>query len=484
MTVDLQQTAIDPTDPAFTAALEDTQGNILQSHGRDFSIHLFLKFEEGNIAGARKWIETIVAGMVTTALDHTQAVQLRRANGTDAGLFTNFGLSADGYKALGITNVPDDPSFLRGAKNPAPPPPPPAVGLGLNDPPVSDWEPGFQGEIHAILMLADDSEAELTSAADAAKQALAGIATVVNEEQGAVLRNEANEPLEPFGFADGVSQPLFLASDLEKARMNGGLDRYDPSAPLGLVLVKDPAGGPNGYGSYFVYRKLEQDVEGFKKQEAELVAALKLDATKGDDLELAGAYVVGRFRDGTPVVTQPKRGWVNEPNNFNYDDDGTGVRCPFHAHARKANPRGDKRVEFGLPMSEDRSRRIARRAVPYPITGAKTPAGTPVGLLFVCAQSSIVDQFEFIQGIWANYTDFLRIETGLDGVIGQAPSGAAAVEQTYPTTWGTPSRVTDDSLKSTYEPLSFDFGGWVKLQGAEYFFLPSLSFLQKLPAQA
>jgi Dyp-type peroxidase family len=473
MTVDLQQTAIDIdsssvnfSGPEYVAMLQDTQGNVLQSHGRENSIHLFLAFDKSNVAAAKKWIATVMEPLVTSAFDQNQAILAHRATGADAGLFANFGLSADGYRTLGIADaaIPDDPSFLRGAKHPDPNAP-----LGLNDPPVSEWQPGFQGEIDALVILADDDQNAVEAAAAQLVQGLAGVATVVDEERGQVLRNAAGEPIEHFGFADGVSQPLFMATDLEKARLISGLDVYDPSAPLGSALLKDPGGGPSGYGSYFVYRKLAQNVDGFNGDLTKLAQALGLPAASPD---LAGAYVVGRFRDGTPVVAQPIPGWTTEPNDFDYRYDADGMRCPFQAHVRKVNPRGDKLAEYGLPPGEARSRRIARRGVPYP---APPPSGTApppeeVGLLFICAQSSIVHQFEFIQAIWSNFTQFLRPGTGLDPVIGQAPQGAAPVPQQWPKLWGVPFNGT----------TTFDFTPWVTMRGGEYFFLPSLSFLTGL----
>jgi Dyp-type peroxidase family len=472
VTVDLQQTAID-VDPTsigysgdeYVAMLEDTQGNILQSHGRDFSTLLALTFETSNVAAVRSWIAQVVAPTVTPALNHHNAIMAHREGGADGGLFVNFGLSADGYRSLGIADVPDDPSFLRGAKSPDGHAP-----LPLNDPPVSSWNPGLQGTLHALLLLADDNQQTLGAAVDQATRKLSRIATVAAEEHGETLRNDRGEPIEHFGFADGVSQPLFMAPDIERARLNGGLDRYDPSAPLGLALLKDPGGGPSGYGTYFVFRKLSQDVTNFLKQEQELQAELGPDADPG----LAGAYVVGRFRDGTPVVAQPVPGWLNEPLNFDYDGDADGMRCPFGAHIRKANPRSDKLREFGIPPEEARSRRIARRAVPYPpgATAGQPPAGTDVGLLFACVQSSIVHQFEFIQSTWSNFTEFLRPGTGLDAVIGQAPTEAPGVPQPFPKVWG--DRARPDST------ITVDFTPCVTMKGGEYYFLPSLSFLAGL----
>jgi len=48
-----------------------------------------------------------------------------------------------------------------------------------------------------------------------------------------------------------------------------------------------------------VFRKLEQNVWGFKKREEELAHDLGL---KEEEEERAGALIVGRFEDGTPVT--------------------------------------------------------------------------------------------------------------------------------------------------------------------------------------
>src|SRR5262249_20727275 len=98
------------------------------------------------------------------------------------------------------------------------------------------------------------------------------------------------------------------------------------------------------YGSFFVFRKLEQNVRGFRSALADLTRVLG----PGSDVERAGAMAVGRFRDGTPIVptTAPTPG--AELNNFTYAaDDSSGKVCPFHAHIRKTNPRGDS--PLGLP---------------------------------------------------------------------------------------------------------------------------------------
>ena len=77
--------------------------------------------------------------------------------------------------------------------------------------------------------------------------------------------------------------------------------------PLREVLVADPGAARPGesFGSFLVYRKLEQNVRAFKKQEARIAGKLGL---KGEDAERAGALLVGRFEDGTPVGSSRRTG--------------------------------------------------------------------------------------------------------------------------------------------------------------------------------
>ena len=491
MSLNLTQTALGAPDPqnddaALKAALADTQGNILKSHGRDFSIHLFLRFT-GEPADVLAWLRLMGTQYVTSAWQQRLDAHAHRTTGADGGGFVNLCLAAAGYEALGLAGImPDDASFRAGAKSAA---------KRLCDPDPSQWESGFQGDVHALVIVAADDVADAQVLVRRVVATLEDIAVVVDQERGAAMRVDRDGNVstdgsgtvhEHFGFADGVSQPLFFAADLEAARRNsGGFDRYDPSAPLDLVLLKDPGGGPAGYGTYFVYRKLGQNVTGFHGDEAALAKTL-VQATRGEAAEptereqkLASAYIVGRFRDGTPVAAQAVDGWLNEPNNFNFDDDVDGVKCPFHAHARKMNPRGDKARQFTLPPGEDRARRIARRAVSFgPLTLDPGPDDA-VGLLFVCAQSSIVDQFEFMQQTWGNFTDFLRPGTGLDPIIGEAPPGSPDVPQQWPRDYGSFNGLSFPKgsrvVRSPYIP--YQFTEWVTMLGGEYFFVPSLSFL-------
>ena len=111
-----------------------------------------------------------------------------------------------------------------------------------------------------------------------------------------------------------------------------------------------------------MFRKLEQNVRAFKEREQQFAQALGLPEA---DAKRAGALVMGRFEDGTPVVlkaTPDRSGPV--PNNFTYEDDSHGGKCPFQAHIRKVNPRQE-----GVP-------RIVRRGITYG-TRDKEPQDNP-----------------------------------------------------------------------------------------------------------
>jgi Dyp-type peroxidase family len=337
----------------------------------------------------------------------------------------------------------------------------------LLDPDPATWEEAYRGrQIDAMILLADDDEGFLLRQARDVFQNVSNVADVLAVEPGRVLRNDADESIEHFGYVDGRSQPLFLKADIESETKRVGIDQWNPSAPLALVLVPDPCCGEEDcFGSYLVFRKLEQNVWGFKRREQELASALGLTEKEA---ERAGALIVGRFEDGTPVTLSPtERMGKPVPNNFDHRRDRSATRCPFHAHIRKVNPRGDTGS-----LEEERKHRVVRRGITY---GKRLvePKDDPtldqmpregVGLLFMCFQSSLADQFGFLQTIYANS----MTGSGIDPIIGQREPCTPPMEQHWPREWDN-GGITD-----------FHFGDFVKLKGGEFFFAPSLPFFRSL----
>jgi Dyp-type peroxidase family len=423
---------------------------------------------------------------LTKELAKLDTVAVQEEELVEDELIGAFFLSAEGYKYLGfdVNDFGDNGARFRDGmkdqddgfigdlvEN--------LLDTSNKDPKPGEWEVPYQGTIHAMVLLARDwenGEAVYALINDEVVPSLGGIAEVVTIERGHVLRNDEaqakdkdealsegkgsgkGQPIEHFGYVDGRSQPLFLKGDIDKEQ--GGIDRWDPTAPLSLVLVPDPfADVEDSYGSYFVFRKLEQDVPAFNEDVVALADTLDVPP------DLAGALAVGRFKDGTPVTLQRMDG-LRDVNNFEYEHmDSGGHRCPAHAHIRKVNPRGTTPL---TSLEDERKRRIVRRGIPY---GEREDVGTsPVGLLFMCYQSNIKEQFEFIQRTWAdnpNFPDHLVVAgTGDDPIIGQDTDANAG--QDWPKHWGESGRD------------SFNFGGYVKLRGGEYFFAPSITFLNAI----
>ncbi len=158
-------------------------------------------------------------------------------------------------------------------------------------------------------------------------------------------------------------------------------------------------------------------------------------------------------RDGDPLVPrrqQPIPGIDPDPdqvrqNQFTFDDDPAGARCPFGAHVRRANPRNTdypgrpSRVEAAACrtraaasrlsrddlMSSVRFHRILRRGREYgpglsPEEALQpAPADEPErGLHFICLNANISRQFEFLQNAWLMSTKFAGLTGESDPLLG------------------------------------------------------------------
>jgi len=456
-------------DPAVAPVLERLQGNILKGHGRDHTSNLFLRFDTARRDEARSALRRL-GGHLTSAMAQLTATDAFKQLGVSGGTGLFLMISAAGYRALGIAeqDLPGDEQFRAGMKARAP---------VLHDPAPFAWDAKFKEEAHALLIVADDNVTAVGNAAITieAELARAGVTVIGRDAGHALRRTPKGLGIEHFGYVDGRSQPLMLQEEVDAERdQHGGIDQWDPAfGPGELILVKDPNGGDeDAYGSYLVYRKLEQNVRGFKEQELALAGDLKLI---GLDKERAGAMVVGRFEDGTPLVTQKVDGGTPEAgNNFNYDGDLDGLKCPFQAHIRKVNPRGGTRDEFGAPIGDERSHLMARRGIPFGersdnLDDIPTLPRRGVGLLFMAYNQDIARQFEFTQASWANNADFLRAGTGIDPVIGELAPGATGT-QSWRSHYGAPAS----------EQVASDFHAFVTMRGGEYFFAPSLGFFAAL----
>jgi deferrochelatase/peroxidase EfeB len=254
-------------------------------------------------------------------------------------------------------------------------------------------------------------------------------------------------------------------------------------------------------GSLLVFRRLAQDVKGFRDAVAKNAAML------GISTDLLGAKLVGRYASCAPLEALKYQAGIGEyelpmadpgianpalansdalNNDFEYGEDEDGKIVPQAAHIRKAYPR-DRKPEFegrddkGHPIAcgpfkkaneaENRTQthRLLRRGIPFGKSlGAAIGGGPdePRGLLFLAYQTDIERQFEFVQRTWVSDPDFPKKGAGQDPIItNNTASGKIA---------GCPFHPRADASRC---PISF--AHFVKTRGGAYFFSPSIIILKK-----
>lgn len=458
------------TDATMRAFLDDLQANIVKGHGRHQTGHIFIGFGGMGADAVAAVVRTL--GQHCTSAHRQLRTNRRYAPHLDAGVVRCLFLSGSGYAALGKhAKTPPGDAFRAGME---------ASGGKLADPPRPDWGVGWRGpKPDAMFLIADTDVDVVTAELEAAEGWLgdAGAHVLFVErglQQTRSFRPGFPEGVEHFGYVDGRSQPLVLAEETAEPHQH-----WKSLFPPSQFLVADPNGRSEvSAGSYFVFRKLEQDVRGFNAAETKLGHDLFGPAATSAQLDRAGAMVVGRFEDGTPLSLADHELKQPVANDFNFDADPAGAKCPFHSHIRKVNPRGDVKRTFHLSDDHgDRDPIMIRRGITY---GAKRPMsaddsefaddGTEPqhhsGLLFMAYMASVEKQFEFVQQSWADNAGFVRPATGIDPVIGQS-SDPADFKHSYLDGW-TPG--------ATAKVASFD--KFVTTLGGEYFFAPSLSFLR------
>lgn len=435
--------------------MHNLQANILKGHGREHVVLLFLAVK--NVETARGFLHSYPVTDSFTQFKETEDFKQTRAPG---GVVRLVFLSKAGLDAFGHGSKFAGFGAFSGAM---------ATNTAVLDGgSTGSWQNELKQPSHVLLLVAYHNEVDLARMVGKMVEDFGEDDSpfdVIFVQQGRAYRNGDGEGIEHFGYVDGRSQPLMVQSAIDDENTKkGGIDKYDPTAPLGQFILPDPL-DTNSFGSFFVFRKLEQNVAGFKRAEEQLGEFLAL---QGDDRERAGAAVVGRFEDGTPLTLHGTASGVPVVNNFDYGADTDGAKCPFQAHIRKSNPRGSS--PGGLAF--DKSVQMARRGITYGCRlqdpDSKELIDQPndgVGLLFMSYQASIENQFHFMQTRWVNSEQFPRASVGVDPVIGQG----GTVPQNWFPTYG-----------STVGAKASLFHGFVTLKGGEYFFTPSISGLKSL----
>jgi Dyp-type peroxidase family len=438
--------------------LAEVQGNVLSSHRQDFSAHLFLRIAPGNEARVQQWLHGLAVGGRITSM--TQQIE----GTTPERPFLSVMVSYAGATKLGWGgNAAFRPDFKIGAHDREE-----TLVLDPNDPQVAgadEWEPAFRPEMSGridlhLLLAGDDHAALLGHLAQVKTDALAAGAECCAEETGYVARNQENFAIEHFGFVDGISNPQYMADDVARALKYAPQRQYwDPLFPLDSVLVPVTHAEGASYGSFFVYRKIEQHVAAFKKFERRA-----REATRDDLVPDPAALIVGRTCAGRPLAVHRDDLPTTDGkfNDFTYGDDRRGRGCPFHAHIRKSNPR---RL---VPEDNDSARNhlFPRRGILY---GERAPGFTDepaggVGLLFMAYMASIETQFEHVLRNWINNPKFPgHQKPGTDSLIGEPPPAWAHLPV------------------SSKRDIPVKLERFVTTRAGEYFFVPPIPWFKALP---
>ena len=398
-----------------TLDLDDIQGNILRGYKQQNGRHFALRVVNGG--EARGFIADIVDGRKGLPIITTAA----HWGDEKPPYCLNIGITHDGLQALGIpksvlSQFPEP--FIQG-------PVARADDVGDDGPSSPElWTVGgpHTPPVHIVLSLytseANDPQRETLSQRLREAFGVSGL-----DEIWCLDTNAFPEGKIHFGYRDGISQP-----NVEGAP-GGRLKDMQPDALTGdFLLGKDyvnqyrgnylggipPELGDNG--SYAAVRVLDQDVEAFENFINTVEKRHKMDA------EMVAAKMVGRWRNGMPLMLSPhspdpdpaipwdrvdKYDYAPSDIAPEYMDDKEGMRCPIGSHMRRLNPRSS------LVMGSPHARRIIRRGMPYgPQFDAEKPTKAERGLFgyFICGDLAM--QYEFLMGTWAN-SDFST--TGLRG---------------------------------------------------------------------
>jgi Dyp-type peroxidase family len=365
--------------------------------------------------------------------------------------------------------------------------------------------PGTAGVDVLLMLYASEDRIEAVYQAHAARFAGAGLDLIA-----ALPTIYLPDRKEHFGFRDGIAQPLIdgleAAGRPENTVAAGEFLLGYPNAygqytdrPL-LARERDPGGllpepadgsgrrdlGRNG--SYLVFRQLSQDVFKFWSTLDDRTRAANgaQDPTARDRL---AAKMVGRWPSGAPLVKSPDRDnpqlMDDDAFLFHGSGDPDGLMCPIGSHVRRSNPRDSLDPTPGSQESIDvgKRHRLIRRGRAYGPPVAPSMASGDIlaagddarerGLHFICFNTHIGRQFEFIQHTWINSPKFDGLYADDDPLMGDRGAGGKGDGGTF-VVQAAPVRKRVVGLPR-----------FVHVRGGAYFFMPGIRavrFLSALPS--
>jgi len=190
------------------------------------------------------------------------------------------------------------------------------------------------------------------------------------------------------------------------------------------------------------------------------------------------AKMIGRWPNGASLVLSPEHepADLETADDFGYaGSDPDGLACPFGAHARRANPRDALPPRAAAEATQDTKwHRLIRRARAYgpPLRASLDPArlmetpddGRERGLHFLCFNTDLERQFEFVQHTWLGNPTFDGLDSDPDPLVGSRLSGESMFVEPA------------DPVRRRWRGLP----AFVQVRGGTYFFLLGLRALRYL----
>ncbi len=475
-----------PDDPGELQSW-DVQG-IVQSGYRQLRHSSFALLTITDVAKARTWLQSLTPH-VTDAREIADKAQ-RQKHAINVA-FTGHGLATLGLPAstLAAFSVP----FQEGVAPKDREHRSRALGdVGSSAPSCWTWG-GAGHQVDILLMLYAGCTKERIVLETRFVASFTQCGAVVGPIQGSFIQSQGKGPLkdlpaEHFGFVDGISQPeiegtwrhrrsgrqpgadvikageFVLGYRDEEGVLAPGIPVPAAHDPKYLLPVVDSSHDVHDFGrngSYLVARQLRQHVTEFRQFVAKTASAHGVVTRDGESI---ASKIVGRRMDGTPLAPElPPDG-----NDFTFaHDDPNGFHCPVGAHIRRTNPRDSLGDDPVAALKSVRRRRLLRRGRTYgePLpTGSMEHAEEPRGMMFICLNSDIERQFEFVQQNWIDSPVFGGLYAERDPMLGERHASESLLT------------LQANGVRTRLQGLD----RFVTVEGAEYFFLPGLRALRYL----
>jgi Dyp-type peroxidase family len=465
---------------------KDIQGIVVSAY-KHLRCAAFLLLRVKDAAQARAWLAQVVNEIATS--------ETKRA-----ALSINLAFTYTGLKNLGLGQDALDAFSFPFQEGMAEPSRARLLGdIDENDP--SGWGWGTSNNsVDALLMIYGKDEATVDAAVQREQTAFATGGVELLKILHAERQPNSHEH---FGFNDGIGQPVMAGTGNQQRQLErthhatelpvgefllGHPNVYNVIAPSPAVdPTKDPqnllpvipsdATGLNAEagmhdlgrnGSYLVFRQLAQRVAQFW-QFLDKATCASNGNSNPEARDRLGAKFVGRYKSGAPLVLSPDHdnpALQNENNFAYYKKDPEGHACPVGSHIRRSNPRDSLGPDPQTALNSANRHRLLRRGRSYgpPPANPMIDDGTERGLHFICLNSDLERQFEFVQQTWINNPVFAGLDGEVDPLVGDLAKGDSIF-----TVQGGPLRRRVPGLSR-----------FVVMKGGAYFFLPGIQALKYL----